>query len=179
MTSWWKLAYWLTGTVGIAGVIAAFAFLPVLAQAVTSVVVRCFTILFGYRVGCAVVSALLAAFVADYVRHSIDDERHAAEVAAFVQRQAERDQRIAQQTRELVWKEIANATAENAVIDRSVKEFTDALPNQDPAAAVAGNPFRVGADAARLCHIAGATDCGPKRVEGVPAARPKATSAAH
>ena len=175
MTSWWKLAYWLTGTVGIAGVIAAFAFLPVLAQAVTSVVVRCFTILFGYRVGCAVVSALLAAFVADYVRHSIDDERHAAEVAAFVQRQDQRDQRIAQQTRELVWKEIANATAENAVIDKDVKEFTDALPTVP----IAGNPFRVGADAARLCHIAGATDCGPKRVEGVPAARPKATSAAH
>lgn len=164
--SWWKIAYWAVGTFGVAGTIAIAVFAPQVFAIALKAVVRFFTIVLSYRLGCALVAAALAAFIADYHRHSIEDAKHADEVAAFEKKQDERDKRIAQETRDLVWIEIANATAENTVTDKEVKDFTDALP-PSPAN---GNAFRIGADACRLRQIFGQPECGPQRAQGVPKA---------
>lgn len=166
--SWWKLIWWAVGVFGIGGLIAICAIYPV----VLAVVARFFRLVLSTRIGCAVVAAIVAALIADYVRHSIDDDRYAAEIAAFEKKQDERDKRIAVETRELVWKEIADATAQNAVTDKDVKDFTDALPPIPPT----GNVFRVGADACRLRKLAGQADCGPDGAQGVPKADTKPAS---
>jgi hypothetical protein len=160
----WKVAYWMIGTLGVAGTIALFAFAPAVATGALNAVVRFFGLVLSYRIGCAVVAAALAWFIADYVRHSIEDDKHAAEVAAFEKAQDERDARIKIETRELVWKEIADATAENAVTDKEVKDFTDALPKPPDT----GNVFRVGADVCRLRRLAGQAECGSDGAQGVP-----------
>ena len=165
--SWWKVVVWLLATFGVAGTIALAVFFPTVARLVGAAVGRCFVVVFSYRVGCAVVAALLAYLVADYVRHSIEDKRHADAEASFRLAQSARDRRIAEETRESVWKEIANATAENAVIDKDVKDFTDALPMPNPPIAAGGNLFAVGDDADRLRRIAGQPErgrSGSKRV---------------
>lgn len=162
----WKAVYWLVGTAGVAGTIAFFAFAPTAAAIVGKAIVRFFSIVFSYRIGCAVVAATLAWFIADFVRHSSDDARYAAEVAEFEKAQDARDKRIKEETTADVWREIANATAENVVTDTAVKDFTDALPKPPET----GNPFRIGDDAMRLCKIAGETQCGHIGGEGVPKA---------
>lgn len=163
---WWKLVYWIFATGGIAGLIALAVFYPLALIGIWNAVKKLFGFVLSYRIGCAIVAAILAAFIADYWRHDIEDERHAAEVAAFEQAQDDRDKRIRKETRDEVLIEIANAAAESAVTDKDVKEFTDALPPIAPT----GNPFRVGADACRLRHIAGQAECGPHGVKRVPKA---------
>jgi hypothetical protein len=165
----WKWGWWIVATLGIAGTIALFAFFPAAASIALNAVVRFFSLVLSYRIGCAVVAAILAALAADYWRHSTEDAKHAAEVAAFEAAQDARDKRIASETRELVWKEIADATAENAVTDKDVKDFTDALPKPPET----GNLFRVGTDACRLRHIYGQVECGPHGVERMPKADPR------
>jgi hypothetical protein len=168
---WWKLAYWLIGTLGFAGTIALIVFAPGVAKIALDAVVRFFGFVLSYRIGCALVAAVLVFVATDYWRHSLDDADFAARVAAFEAAQDARDKRIAQETRDAVWHEIANATAENVTIDQEVKEFHDALPPVP----FTGNPFRVGADAPRLCKIAGQAQCGPKAVNrGVSKARRRA-----
>jgi hypothetical protein len=162
----WKIAVWALATFGVAGTIALIVFAPALAKVAASAVVRCFAFVFSYRLGCAVVAALLAYAVADYVRRSIEDDRHAAANAAFVQKQIERDARIKTETRELVLKEVAAAAAENAATDKDVKDFTDALPIPPPTPT--GNPFLIGADVCRLRAIYGQTECRPDGATGVP-----------
>lgn len=171
--SWWKVLVWALTTFGVAGTIALIVFAPALARAAGWAVVRFFSFVFSYRLGCALVAAIVGALVADYVRHSIEDDRHAAETAEFNRKQDERDKRIAQETRELVWKEIADATAENAVTDKEVKDFTDALPKPPPET---GNVFRVGADACRLRGIAGQAECGRSGAQRVSQADAKPAS---
>jgi hypothetical protein len=168
----WKVAYWMIGTLGVAGTIALFAFAPAVATGALNAVVRFFGLVLSYRIGCAVVAAALSWFIADYVRHSIEDDKHAAANAAFEAAQVARDERIKIETRELVWKEIADATAENAVTDKEVKEFTDALPKPPET----GNVFRVGADSCRLRKLAGQADCGSDGAQGVPKADTKPAS---
>jgi hypothetical protein len=165
----WKLLWWGFGTLGIAGTIALAVAFPAIAKIVLDRVVRLFAFVLSYRVGCALVAAILAALIADYVRHSIDDSKHATELATFKLAQVARDKRIATETRAAVWEEIANATAENAVTDKDVKEFTDALPKPPDT----GNLFRVGADACRLRALYGQSGCGPVRAKGMPKADAK------
>jgi hypothetical protein len=160
--SWWKLIWWAVGMFGIGGLIAICAIYPV----VLAVVARFFRLVLSTRIGCAVVAAIVAALIADYARHSIEDDRHAAEIAAFEKKQGERDERIRVETREVVWKEIANATAENAITDKDVKDFTDALPPTPPT----GNVYRVGTDACRLRQLAGQAQCGSESTQRVPKA---------
>jgi hypothetical protein len=169
----WKLAYWLIGTLGVAGIIALVVFAPAVATVALNAVVRFLSLVLSTRVGCAVVAGALAWFIADYVRHSIEDTKHAAEVAAFEKAQVDRDKRIAQETREDVLKEVAAASAENVTVDKEVKDFADALPKPP---ADAGNPFLIGADACRLRHLAGQAECGSDRAQGVPAADTKPAS---
>lgn len=169
----WKLVYWMIATIGVAGTIALIVFAPTVAKIALDAVVRLFAFVLSYRVGCALVAAVLAAFIADYARHSSDDAKHAAEIAEFEKAQNDRDKRIAKKTRDEVWAEIANATAENAVIDTKVKEFHDALP---PIPAM-GNPFAVGDASCRLREIAGLTGCGPQGTKRVSKARPQSAGA--
>jgi hypothetical protein len=157
--SWWKLLWWAVGVFGIGGLIAICALYPV----VLAVVARFFRAVLSTRIGCAVVAAIVAAVIADYWRHSVEDAKHAAEVAAFEAAQDARDKRIATETRELVWKEIANATAENAVTDKDVKDFTDALPKPPET----GNPFRIGTDVCRLRSLYGQAGCRSDGAAGV------------
>jgi hypothetical protein len=174
----WKLITWAIGTVGIGGLVALAVFAPAVAKLLLDAVVRFFALVFSYRIGCAVVAAALAWFIADYVRHSIEDDKHAAEIAAFEKAQVARDARIKTETRALVWEEIANATADNAVTDKDVKDFIDALPKppEGQPAVHPGNPFRVGDDAARLRKIAGQVGRGSVGAQGVPQADTKGAS---
>lgn len=168
--STWKLLVWGVATFGVAGTIAFIVFFPLLAKAAGWALVRFFTFVFSYRLGCAVVAAIVACLITDYVRRSIEDDRHAAELkemsAAFRQAQALRDARIAKDTRELVLQEIAAAKVEDAPVDKEVKDFTDALPKPTTPT---GNLFRVGDDACRLRSIVGQgqAGCGPIGPQGV------------
>lgn len=164
--NWWKIAIWIVATFGIAGTIALIAFAPAFAKIALDAVVRFFAFVFSYRLGCALVAAIMAALITDYVRHSIEDDRHAAETAAFEQKQVERDEQIARDTREWVLKEIAVAAPQNATTDKEVKDFTDALPKPPET----GNVFRVGADACRLRKLAGQAECGSDGAKAVPQA---------
>jgi hypothetical protein len=164
----WKAIVWAIATFGIAGTIALIIFAPTIAKVAVDALVRCCAFVFRYRLGCAVVAAVLAGLITDYVRRSIEDERHAAANAAFVQAQIERDARIKTETRELVLREVSAAATENAATDKTVKDFTDALPAPPPAPT--GNPFLVGADACRLRQIYGQTECRPDGAQRVPKA---------
>jgi hypothetical protein len=174
-TAW---LWWIFATFGIVGLIALWFLAPAAAQLLLQAVAWVFRLLFSYRIGCALLAAIAAGLIVDYKRHAYDDAQAAQRTALFEAAQRQRDERIADQTREAVWAAIANATAANAVVDTDVKGFTDALPPPPPT----GNPFLVGADADRLCHIAGKVKCGPsggqrvptpRRASGRPADKPK------
>lgn len=162
-----SIIWWIVGTFGIAGLIAFWFLAPTAAQLALRGVVKAFQFILSYRIGCALLAALVTGLIVDERRHSYDDAQFAKQTAMFEAAQKMRDVRIAEKTREAVWVEIANATAANNVVDNDVKEFRDALPPPPPT----GNPFLVGADAGRLCHIAGKARCGPSGDKRVPAAR--------
>jgi hypothetical protein len=171
--SLWKIVWWLIATLGVAGTVALAAGLFALGPQALVIAARAvrefFRVVLSYRIGCALLAAISVGIAVDYWRHSRDDAEFARRVAAFEAAQVARDNKVAQDTRELVWQEIANATAENAVIDKDVKEFTDAPP---PPLPTTGDPYDIDpADRIRLCHIAGKTECGPERAQGVRAAR--------
>lgn len=161
--------WYLVGTIGIGGTIALLYLGPAFLTALVPQLVRFF---FGTRIGVGIMVGAIAFMVADIHRSRSDAARWEAEKAAFVQAEHDRDERIAKETREAVWKEIADATAQNTVLDNEVKEFHDALPPvpASPAAATV-NPFLVGDSACRLRHLAGYPGCGPVRAQGVPKAR--------
>lgn len=162
-----EVIWWIVGTFGVAGLVAFWFLAPTAAQLTLQAVVRLFKLLLGYRVGCALLAAVLAGAIVDHKRHAYDDEQFAARTALFEEAQSRRDATIAQATRDKVWAEIANATAENVSIDNDVKEFTDAPPRVPT-----GNTLRISdADADRLCKLAGQTQCGPIGREGVSKAR--------
>lgn len=158
--------WYLVGTVGIGGTIALLYLGPAFLTAVVPYLLRFFL---GTRVGVGIMVGAACFMVADIHRSRSDAARWEAEKAAFVQAQHDRDERIAKETRDKVWAEIANATAANTVIDNEVKEFHDALPPAPATATV--NPYIVGDSACRLRHIAGYPGCGPDRTKGVPKAR--------
>jgi hypothetical protein len=162
-----EIVWWVLGTFGLAGLVAFWFLAPTAAQLTLQAVVRVFKLLLSYRIGCALLAAIAAGLIVDHKRHAYDDQQFAARTAAFEDAQHQRDGRIAQETRDKVLADIANATSENAVIEKDVKEFSDALPAPAPT----GNPFLVGADADRLCRIAGKTQCGPSGDQGMPKAR--------
>lgn len=166
--------WWLLGTFGIAGTVALIAFAPTVVPLVVQASVRVVGYLLSTRWGCALLAAGVAFMVADIHRSMRDEASFKARTEAFEQAQHERDDRIAREVREQVWKEIADATAENEKIDKDVKEFRDALP---PVPHTADNPFRVGADSCRLRRIAGQAGCGPGEGDkGVPTPRPRPSS---
>lgn len=164
--------WWAIGTFGTVGTALLLWLAP-------TVLVRIATWLFKFfvttRLGNVIAAAALAFFVADVNRSLRDRSEFAAQTAAFQQAQKDRDKRIAAETRDEVWTEIANQTAANTATDQDVKEFHDALP---PVPFTNGiNPFRVGDAACRLRAIAGYSGCGPERSQGMPAARSKGAGA--
>lgn len=161
--------WYLVGTIGIGGTIALLYLGPAFLTAILPSLLRFF---FGTRLGVGIMVGFAAFMVADIHRSREDAKRWEAEKAAFAQAQHDRDERIAKETRDKVWAEIADATAANTVIDNEVKEFHDALPPAAPAAATI-NPYLVGDSACRLRHIAGYAGCGPVRAQGVPKAGSK------
>jgi hypothetical protein len=162
--------WWLIGTFGIAGTVALVALAPAAIPMVVQTIVRVVGYLLSTRWGCALLAALVAYAVADIARSRMDHAAFEKEKQAFEQAQVARDTRIAQETRDEVWKEIANQTAMNKETDRHVEEFKDALPAVPHAE---GNPFAISpADAARLCQISGQTECGNRpAARSVPAPR--------
>lgn len=127
------------------------------------------------RLGNIIAAAIFAFMVGDMNRSIRDQNEFAARTANYEEAQQQRDARIAQETRDEVWKEIANATAANTQTDKEVTEFDHALP---PVPYAQANPFRVGADACRLRHIAGEATCGPSiATHGLPQARSTAQGA--
>lgn len=163
-----SVIWWIVGTFGVVGLIALWFLAPTVATMVFRAIGAAFSLVLRYRVGCALLAAIVAGLVVDHLRHSYDDAQSAQRAAAFEAAQTARDSRIASETRERVWKEIADATAQNTVIDTTVKEFTDALPAAKPDV---GNPFLVGADSCKLRALAGQTGCGPSSDKGMPKAR--------
>lgn len=172
----WKLIDWLIATVGIAGAIAIFVAVPNIFAIIVRALLRIGGWILSYRIGCALLAAIAVGFAVDYWRHSSDDANYAAQTRAFEQEEIARDKKIADDTKAAVWTEIANQTALNTQTDTEVKEFKDALP---PIPAL-GNPFRIGADADKLRHIAGVPVGKPRaRTKGVPKARWQAAGAKH
>lgn len=160
--------WWALGTFGTVGTLLLLWLAPAtLAMVVKSVL----TFFLTNRYGNMIAVGLIVFFVADVNRSLRDQHEFAARTAAFEQSQRDRDTRIAQETRDQVWKDIANQTAENTATDKDVKEFHDALPAVPFANGV--NPFRVGDASCKLRHVAGQAGCGPARAKGVPKARPE------
>lgn len=175
----WKWAIWIVSTLGITGTIVAFAFYPSIVTFILKGIFSFFSFVLSYRLGCALVAALIAAAATDYARHSYDDKRFAAETAAFEQAQKDRDERITKEIRETVMKEVADSAADSAKIDQDVKEFHDALPPVPHVETAADNPYLVGADACKLRHIAGLAECESGSSEGVPKANPALAATRH
>jgi hypothetical protein len=170
-----QFIWWIAGTFGVVGLIAFWFIAPTAAQLFVQAVVKVFSILLSSRIGCALLAALVVGLIVDEKRHAYDDAQYAKQTAFFEAAQRRRDDTIAQETREKVWAEIANATAENKAVDDDVKDFSHALP---PVPAT-GNPFLVGGDARRLCNIAGQTVCGPDGHHGMPKARRPSVRSGH
>lgn len=164
----WQIASWVIGTLGIGGTIVAFILYPAIVTPILNGIGKLFAWVFSYRLGCAIAAAIVAAFLAMYWQQSRDNADFAKRTAEFEAAQDARDKRIAAETREEVWTEIANQTALNTATDQEVKEFHDALPPIPHT----GNPFRVGAAAGKLRTIAGQVERGSRpSAAGVPKAQ--------
>lgn len=150
---WWSL-----GTFGLVGTGLMLWFAPAMLAMVAKAVLSFFI---TNRYGNMLAVAIVVFFVADVNRSLRDEHDFAARTAAFEQEQQDRDTRIATETRDEVWKDIANQTAANTATDKEVKEFTDALP---PVPHADDNPFRVGDDACKLRALAGQPGCGPQSI---------------
>jgi len=163
----WEVAVWIGGTVGVVGFIAAWILFPAVFGVVLKGIMAMFGFVLSYRIGCALVAAIVMGFAVDYWRHDRDNTAFAAKTAAFEQAQAARDKRIAAETREQVRLEIAAEPAKVAVEEKEAKEFTDVV-----APLPAGDVIdRVGNDYGRLCELSGKAGCGSpvrKRVSKPP-----------
>lgn len=159
-TEIWKIVIWFFVTFGVVGLIA----LAVLFPAVMGTIGRGFMSLLGfvlnYRLGCALVAAVIAGFAVDYWRHSYDDTAFADRTAQFEQAQKDRDTKIAADTEVAVRKQIAEQAATEQDTHHEVDTFEKPLPTSDV--------FRVGTAAAELRGIAGLPVS--KRTKGLPKA---------
>lgn len=143
--------WWIFATFGIVGIIAIWFLAPTVATMILKGIIAFFTLIFGYRIGCAIVAAAAAFLIADYHRARIDEADWKQQQAAFVQAQAERDKQIDADARAEVRKEVADEQAATASTTNEVKVYEDALPILPPTVTVCN----VGADAGKLRNIAG------------------------
>lgn len=165
--------YWMLGTFGVLGTIAAFWFAPAITVQVLKYLA---TFLFTTRIGNVILSAVVAFVIADINRSKIDAAEYAEKIASMTAeaeaKHKQRDAEIAASAKAEVMAELARQRLSEAKIDSDVKEFTDALPAQ---ANVPSAPdFRVGDASCRLRKLAGYAGCSPEgTVGGVPKARSK------
>lgn len=162
--SLWQIAVWVGPTICVAAFITLLVLYPAIMVPIVKAIAGFFTMVLSYRVGCALLAAIAAGFAVDYWRHSHDDAVFAARTAMFEKAQVARDKRIADETREAVWKDIANETAKNAEAEKEQKEFHDALAPL-PAGDVT---CRVGDNVERLRKLAGQTGRRPASSKRVP-----------
>lgn len=166
--SWWKSAYWAFGLLGVGGtivfIVLGVMYFPDVLRRIAEGFIRICTFVLSYRVGCAIVAAVLAWILADYIRHSIDDADFAERTAVFRQAQKDRDTRIYAETKDAVLEELALTEKERVVTKAEVKDFTDVPP---PTPAPKSDPFRIDpVSRAKLCHIAGKPECGLRKGTG-------------
>lgn len=166
--------WWALGTFGVVGTALLLWLAPAALVQIATTLVRFFI---GTRLGNIILAAGVAFFIGDVNRSLRDQHEYAARTAAFEQAQRDRDTRIAQETRDEVWKEIANQTAANTATDKEVKEFENALPPVPFANGI--NPFRVGDASCRLRHLAGQAGCGSARAQRVPQTGPEGAVTGH
>lgn len=150
--------WWLLGTVGIGGAAALFFLAPAVFGVVVRAVVQAVSYLLSTRWGCALLAAMLAFAVADIHRSMKDAAIWEERVAEFNRQQEARDQRIAEETRAAVEKEVEAAKKDDAAIDTTVSKTIEEFKHVEPVPAL-GNPFRVGDDACRLREIVGQAGC--------------------
>lgn len=143
--------WWIFATFGIVGIIAVWFLAPSVAALIMKGVIAFFTLIFGYRIGCAIVAAIVAFLIADYHRARIDEADWKQQQAAFIQAQAARDKQIDVDARAEVRKEIADEKAATAATTNEVQVYEQALPVLPPTDTVC----RVGSDAGKLRAIAG------------------------
>lgn len=143
--------WWIFATFGIIGIIAIWFLAPTVATMILKGIVAFFNLVFGYRLGCAIVAAVAAFLIADYHRARIDEADWKQQQAVFEQAQAVRDKQIDADARAEVRKEITDEKAATADTTNEVKVYEDALPVLPPTVTVCN----VGADADRLRNIAG------------------------
>ena len=74
----WKLVVWLVTTVGVAGTLALLVLFPGVMSLIFKGVMSALGLVLSYRVGCALLAALVTAGAVDYWRHSRDDAAFAA-----------------------------------------------------------------------------------------------------
>ena len=165
----WKILTWLIPIIGIPGLIALVLIYPSIMAGIGRAIMQLLGWVLSSRLGCAILAAMAIGLAVDYWRHSKDDAEFAQRTALYEHAQKEREDRIATEVREDVWKEIADATAENTVIDTNTEKFTNEPP---PIPAPASDPYRIDpVSRTKLCDIAGKIDCGPKGTQGVQARR--------
>lgn len=173
----WKILTWVIPIIGIPGLIALVIVYPSIMAAIGRAIMQLLGWVLSSRLGCAILAAVAMGVAVDYWRHSKDDAEFAQRTALFEHAQAERDERIKTETRDQVWQEIADATAENTVIDNNTEKFTNAPP---PVPAPASDPYLIDpVSRAKLCDIAGKAGCGPQRAQGVQAPRGPGGNPAH
>jgi cytochrome c-type biogenesis protein CcmH/NrfF len=172
---WWL--WWAIGTFGLVGTGLMLWLAPAFLVQIVTWLLKFF---FTTRIGAAILAGSVAFFVADVNRSLRDEAEYKQRTALFEHAQKARDARIAQDTRDQVWKEIADQTAANTVTDNQVKDFHDALPPVE-ATDKCADVVRVGSNANRLLNIAGggSPQGRSKRLKGVPKARPRAASPAN
>ncbi len=168
---WWL--WWMLGTFGLVGTVLLLWLAPAMLAQIVRVSL---TFFITNRAGNIIAAAVIAFFIADTNRSIRDEHEYAAKTAQFQQDQKDRDNRIAQETRDDVWKDIAEATSNNSQIDNQVEDIHDALP---PIPDGTANPFLVGTSSCKLRALAGQPGCGPEGTSGVPKAGTPAKPAAN
>lgn len=167
--SLWKVGIWMVSTLGVAGTIALFAVYPAIMGSIWRGIINLFGLVLSYRIGCAIVAAVIVGFAVDYARHSHDDKVFAERVAAFEEAQRQRDKTIEADTKLWVTKQIADDFMAEQDGKQDVDSFTKDLP--------VSNVFRVGDAAPKLRALAGLpVSKHHQRVQAPPRAR---TAARH
>lgn len=174
--SLWEIVIWLIGTLGVAITITLFVLYPAIVSTIFKIAVKVFSLVLSYRIGCAIVAAIVIGLMVDYWRHDRDDRAFAARTAAFELAQKTRDATIEANTRTAVLSELAAQKTADIETDKEVGDFT----HDHPPITATDDPFRISnADIVRLCRIAGQTKCQPGRAQGVQKARRKAAGPGH
>ena len=85
--------WWIFATFGIVGIVALWIFAPTAATLIGKAILAFFKFVFGYRIGCAIVAAILAFLAADYHRARLEEADGGVRCRAAETRHPDRRQR--------------------------------------------------------------------------------------